>query len=48
MNLIKIKTGEKLLQNRITPAWMSTNTPGGDEVDKKWEEKYYSRVKNLR
>ena len=49
MNLIEIKTVEKLIQNEITPpVWMSANMPGGDEANKKWEEKYYSRVKHLR
>lgn len=49
VNLIEIKTVEKLLQNRIMPpVWMSANMPGGDKANKKWEEKYYSRVKHLR
>ena len=50
MNLIEIRTVEKLLQNGITPptVCIGANMPGGDKANKKWEEKYHSRVKHLR
>lgn len=49
LNLMVIETVEKILEKGCAPpVWMSSNMPGGDEANKKWEEKYYSRVKHLR
>jgi len=48
LNLIVIKTVEKILnKGGIPPVWMSANMPGGDEANRKWEEKYSGRVKHL-
>lgn len=48
LNLIVIKTVEKILEKGgIPPVWMSANMPGGDEANKKLEEKYSSRIKHL-
>ena len=30
------------------PLWMSANLPGGDEANRRHEEKYFPRVKHLR
>lgn len=49
MNLLMIRTAEKLLEMGVTPhVWMSANLPGGDEANKKYEELYMPRVKHLR
>lgn len=49
LNLIVLQVVEKLLNRGYTPpVWMSANMPGGDEANKKWEAKYFGRVKHLR
>ena len=48
LNLMVIKTVEKILEKGgVPPVWMSANMPGGDEHNKKMEEKYSSRIKHL-
>jgi len=48
LNLMVIKTVEKILnKGGIPPVWMSANMPGGDEANRKWEEKYSGRIKHL-
>lgn len=49
INLLMIKTAEKLLEMGITPPiWTSANLAKGDEVNRRHEEKYFPRVKHLR
>lgn len=49
INLLVIETVRKLLEKGINPPiWRSANMPGGDEVNKKYFEKYMGRVKHLR
>lgn len=49
VNLIVIQTVNKLIERGFEPpVWVSANLPGGDEANKKWEEKYFGRVKHLR
>lgn len=49
INILLIKTVEDLLEKNIEPPiWMSANMPGGDESNKKLEEKYFARIKHLR
>lgn len=48
LNLMVTKTVEKILDKGGTPpVWMSANMPGGDEANKKLEEKYAQRIKHL-
>ncbi len=48
INLLVIATVKELVSMGITPPlWMSANLPGGDEANKKLEEKYIPRVKHL-
>jgi uncharacterized phosphosugar-binding protein len=48
LNLMVIKTVEKILaKGENPPVWMSANMPGGDEANKKYEEKYAFRIKHL-
>ena len=48
LNLVVIKTVEKILaKGEVPPVWMSANMLGGDEANKKWEEKYAGRIKHL-
>jgi len=48
INCIVIETVKKLIERGVTPpVWMSANLPGGDEANRKWEEKYAARVKHL-
>lgn len=49
INLLMIRTAEKLLEMGITPpVWMSANMPDGDRMNKKYEEMYFPRIKHLR
>jgi len=49
LHLLVIRTVEKLVEAGIEPPiWTSLNLPGGDEKNRKWHEKYDSRVKHLR
>lgn len=49
LHLLVINTVEKLVKEGIEPPlWMSANLPEGDKENKKWHEKYDSRVKHLR
>ena len=49
INLLMIRTAEKLLEMGIEPpVWTSANLPDGDKLNKKYEEKYFPRVKHLR
>ncbi len=49
VNLLVIETVRQLLEKGFNPpVWMSANMPGGDEANRKWEEKYFSSVKHLR
>jgi len=44
-----IRTVEKILEKGGTPPiWMSSNLPGGDEANKKFEEKYLARIRHLK
>lgn len=48
INLMIIKTVEKILKKgEVPPVWMSANMPGGDQANKKYEEKYACRIKHL-
>lgn len=45
---LEIETIKKCIDNGITPpVWSSANTPGGDQVNAKYLDKYFSRVKCL-
>lgn len=47
-HLLEIATVEKCLEVGITPpVWSSANTPGGDEKNKKYLDKYRPRIKML-
>jgi uncharacterized phosphosugar-binding protein len=49
INLLMMRTAEKLLARGVEPpVWTSANLPGGDEKNRKYEEKYFPRVKHLR
>ncbi len=49
INLMVVETVKTLLQKGFEPpVWMSANMPGGDEANRKWEEKYFGRIKHLR
>jgi len=49
LNLMVIKTVGKILEKGGTPPiWMSGNLPGGDEANKKFEEKYSARIRHLK
>lgn len=49
MNLLVIETVKKLIGKGVTPpVWMSANMPGGDEMNKKYEQMYFGRIKHLR
>jgi uncharacterized phosphosugar-binding protein len=49
INLLMIRTAEKLLEKGIQPAiWTSANLPDGDKLNKDYEKKYYPRVKHLK
>jgi uncharacterized phosphosugar-binding protein len=48
VNSIVARTVEKLIEKGIDPPiWTSANIPGGEEVNKKWIEKYKGRIKHL-
>lgn len=48
MNCIMMKAAEKLLAEGIVPpVWTSANLPGGDDMNKALEQKYFHRVKHL-
>ena len=48
MNLLMMRTAEKLIEKGITPpVWMSANLPEGDRNNKANEEKYIPRIKHL-
>lgn len=47
-HLLEIKTVEECVKRGITPpCWSSANAPGGDEKNKKYLDKYRSRIKML-
>jgi uncharacterized phosphosugar-binding protein len=49
INLLMLRTAEKLLELGIRPpVWTSANLPGGDQLNREYEEKYFPRVKHLR
>lgn len=48
VNLLTVKTVEILLEENFEPPiWMSANLPGGDEANRKYEEKFKGRVEHL-
>lgn len=48
MNLLMIRTAEKLLEQGVTPpVWMSANLPEGDRNNRENEAKYMRRIKHL-
>jgi len=48
LNLLVIKTVEKLLEKGITPPiWTSANIPGGDEANKEYIKRYKGRIRLL-
>jgi uncharacterized phosphosugar-binding protein len=48
VNLLVIETVKKLKENNFNPPlWSSANVPGGDQLNKKYEEKYKLRIKHL-
>ncbi|SRR6056297_797310 len=48
LNLMVIETVRIILdKGKEPPVWMSANMPGGDEANKKYEEKYAARIKHL-
>ncbi len=49
INLLMIRTAEKLYAMGVKPpVWTSANLPEGDQLNKQYEEKYFSRIKHLR
>jgi len=49
IDLLMIRTAEKLIEMGIKPpVWTSANLPGGDDMNKKYEDKYMPRIKHLR
>jgi len=49
MNLLVIETVKKLIDKGVVPpVWVSANMPGGDEANRKYEQKYFGRIKHLR
>jgi len=49
LNLMVVKTVEKILEKGVIPSiWTSANLPGGDEANKKYEEKYSARIRHLK
>lgn len=49
LNFLVIETVKRLLEKGMTPpVWVSANMPGGDEANKKYEQKYFGRIKHLR
>ena len=45
---LEIATVKKCIERGITPPiWSSANAPGGDEINAKYVEKYFPRVKSL-
>jgi uncharacterized phosphosugar-binding protein len=48
LNLLVIRTVEKLLEKGITPPiWTSANIPGGDQANKEYIKRYKGRVRLL-
>lgn len=48
LNLLVIKTVEKLLEKGITPPiWTSANIPGGDQANKEYIKRYKGRIRLL-
>lgn len=48
LNCLTALVIERLVGRGITPpVWKSANVPGGDEANKKYVEKYFSRVRHL-
>ena len=48
LHCLIIETVKKLVEKGIEPpVWKSANMPGGDEANKKYEEKYAHRIKHL-
>jgi uncharacterized phosphosugar-binding protein len=48
LNLLVIRTVEKLLEKGITPPiWTSANIPGGDQANKEYIKRYKSRIRLL-
>lgn len=48
VNLLLIETVRLLRENNVDPPlWTSANLPGGDEKNKKFEDKYKYRIKHL-
>lgn len=49
LNCIVIETCRILMERGVNPpVWCSANAPGGDELNRALEEKYFPRVKHLR
>lgn len=49
VNCLVIETVKKLLEKGVTPpVWMSANLPGGDEANRKLEQRYFGRIKHLK
>ncbi len=48
LHCLIIETVKKLVEKGVKPpVWKSANMPGGDEANKKYEEKYANRIKHL-
>jgi len=48
INLLMIEAVKALVKMGVSPPlWMSANLPGGDEANRKLEEKYIPRIKHL-
>ncbi len=48
INLLMMKTAEELVKAGIEPeVWVSANMPGGDRLNKKYEEKYRKIIRHL-
>ncbi len=48
INLVVVETVRQLVEKGYDPPlWMSANIPGGDESNRKYEEKYGFRIKHL-
>jgi uncharacterized phosphosugar-binding protein len=48
INLLMIETVKKLVELGVQPpVWMSANLPGGDEANRRLEEKYIPLIKHL-
>lgn len=49
LHTLVIRSAERLVERGITPpVWASANMPEGDDLNRRWHEKYDTRVRHLR